>query len=134
VAINWAIAVTLTGVAVLGLSQPMGLDEDRFPSRAAVAELDPGPVFHDTAVGGYLIYADWPERLVFIDDRAELFGAEGLQQFQDARAGIGIEETFAEFQISQALVAPDWPMVGYLELMGWKYRYQDEYFAVMAAD
>lgn len=130
--INWAIAVVLVGVAALGVLRPVEFREDRFPAAAAIAALEPGPQFNGTAVGGYLIFSAWPDRPVFIDDRAELFGAEGIERFQDLTVGVGVEETFAEYGIHQAIATADWPLVGYLELLGWDYRYQDEFFVVMA--
>lgn len=129
--VNVAIAAVLVVVAVVGLIQPVELDEDRFPARAAIAALEPGPLFNGTAVGGYLIYSDWPQVEVFIDDRAELYGEEGFRRFHDVKAGIGVEETFTEWNIDQAIVATDWPIVGYLELLGWEYRYRDDYVVVM---
>ena len=37
--------------------------------------------------GGYLIYAEWPERLIYIDDRAELYGEELFREYRDMRGG-----------------------------------------------
>jgi hypothetical protein len=129
--INWAIAIVMLAVGVMGVAHPVELSEERFPSAAALAALEPGPLYNGSAVGGYLIYADWPEHPVFIDDRAELYGAEGFQRFQDVKSGLGVEETFADLDIRQVLVNADWPVVAYLELLGWEYRYQDENFVVM---
>ena len=130
--VNWGIAAALVAVGVIGLVQPVELNEQRFPTRQAVAAIEPGPLFNGSAVGGYLIYADWPDIAVFIDDRAELYGEEGFRRFHDTKSGVDVEETFAELGIRQVLVSSDWPVVGYLELLGWEYRYQDGHFAVMA--
>ncbi len=131
VGLNWAIAVALIVVAVVGLTRPLELREDLFPSAAAVAALEQGPLFHGSAVGGYLIFADWPQVEVFIDDRAELYGADGFERFRNLRAGIDVQETFAELSIDQVIVTADWPIVDYLELLGWDYRYRDDHFVVM---
>ena len=130
--LNWGIAAVLVAAAAIGVIRPVELREDRFPSRAAVAALQPGPQFNGTAVGGYLIYQSYPERPVFIDDRAELYGYEGISQFHDVRSGVGVEEVFAEYGIRQAIMSADWPLIEYLELLGWEYRYEDEFFTVMA--
>lgn len=132
VIVNWAIAVLLIGVALLGLSKVAPLNEDRFPVAAAVTALEDGPLFNGSAVGGYLIYADWPDHDVFIDDRAELYGESGFKRFQDLKAGVGVEESFTALGIEQAIVNADWPLVGYLELLGWQHDYQDEFFVVMS--
>jgi hypothetical protein len=131
--LNWAIAAALVVVGVIGLTRPLSLREDRFPSQEVMSAVAEGPLFHGTAVGGYLIYADWPERLVYIDDRAELFGEAGFRQFHELRAGVDVEATFAELEIEQALVSVDWPIVGYLDLLGWTRTFEDENFVVMAA-
>jgi len=114
------------------LAKPVKLSEERFPSRAAVAALDPGPQYNGTGVGGYLIYADWPDRPVYIDDRAELYGGEGLATFGDVRSGVGVLNEFAKWGIDQAIVSADWPVVEYLEAIGWKVRYRDDNFVVIA--
>jgi hypothetical protein len=132
VVVNWVIAAVLAAVAVMGVTQPLRLSEDRFPVQAAVDVLQPGPLFNGSAVGGFLIYAGWPDRVVFIDDRAELYGVEGFQQFHDLKSGLGVTETFADFGIEQALLKTEWPLVEFLEILGWDYRYRDEFFVVMS--
>lgn len=133
VALNWVIAAALVVAGAIGVTRPFELSEERFPTRSAVEVLEPGPLFNGSAVGGYLIYADWPDRDVYIDDRAELYGVEGIRRFQEVKAGIGVQETFSEFGIEQVLVSVDWPLVEHLELLGWKSRYRDDYFVVMAS-
>lgn len=130
--INWAIAVVLIGAGVAGLARSAELSDSRFPSQETIARLEPGRVFAGSAVGGYLIYSEWPERTVFIDDRAELYGEEGFQRFVDLLDGIGVEEVFAELEIDQALLRSDWPVVGMLRLLGWESRHQDDNFVLMA--
>ena len=132
VLVNWAFALVLVLAAGIGLVREAPLDEDRFPSPAATAALEPGRLYNGTAVGGYLIYAEWPDRQVFIDDRAELFGSEGLLRFHDLKSGIGVREDFASLCIDQAIVTADWPIVEYLRLIGWHVDYEDEFFVVMS--
>ncbi len=132
VVLNWAFALVLVAVAILGMNRPVTLDEERFPAPEAVAALGSGRTFNGTAVGGYLIYADWPDREVFIDDRAELYGAEGLTRFHDIRSGIDVEQEFAELGIDQVIVNADWPIVDDLELLAWNVEDEDEFFVVMS--
>ncbi|MFQ5554026.1 MAG: hypothetical protein ACE5GC_01485 [Acidimicrobiia bacterium] len=142
--VNWAFVTVMVGFALLGLARDVELDENRFPDAAALEAVEDGaPLFHGTAVGGYLIYAEWPERLVFIDDRAELFGEEGFRTFHDVRlacgrpadcvGGEGYREVFERLSIRQALLEPEWPIVGALTDDGWVERYRDAHFVVMAA-
>ncbi|MCP3997672.1 MAG: hypothetical protein GY722_21825 [bacterium] len=132
-ALNWVFALVLVAAAVAGLTRDVSLREDRFPAADAVAALGSSRVYNGTAVGGYLIYAEWPEREVYVDDRAELFGEAGLAEFHDLKAGLGVEERFAALGIDQAIVKPDWPIVEYLVLIGWEFDYEDEFFVVMSA-
>jgi hypothetical protein len=78
-----------------------GLDQELFAVQA-ISHLEPGRAFHDDAVGGYLIYEQWPERLVYIDDRAELYG-DDFADFVDARGAVpGWRYVFARYGLSQA--------------------------------
>ena len=81
---NLVIAAALIAVPLITLFGFQGLDTDRFPVEAATY-LDATQVWHDDATGGYLIYAG---RLpVFIDDRAELYGAEFFGEFVEHPSG-----------------------------------------------
>ncbi len=123
-------------VAVLGgviLLLPFGittgldtLDQDRFPV-AAVQFLEPVRTFHTDVDGGYLIFASWPNHLVFTDDRAELYGGEFFREFVDARAAVpGWEDLFEEWSIEQVLVRTEAPLAGVLALTGeWREVYRD---------
>lgn len=64
------------------------LSPDRWPVEAvdvlrqrAAGDVAPVKVFNDLGLGGYLIYAA-PETRVYIDDRCELYGDEGLLQYE----------------------------------------------------
>lgn len=127
-------AVLLGLVVLVPWSLPVegGLDQELF-AVAAVQHLAPGPVFHDDAVGGYLIYAQWPERKVYIDDRAELY----QQQFVDFARARGANkvwrEVFERYQFTQALLKVEDPLVQVLEAEGWNVRFADDRFVVLAA-
>jgi hypothetical protein len=98
----------------------------------AISHLAPGRAFHDDAVGGYLIYAEWPEREVYIDDRAELYG-EIFVDFVRGRAGHeGWQEVFDRFQIQQALLKVEDPLAQILAVDGWQERFRDEKFVILS--
>jgi hypothetical protein len=112
---------------------PLGvLEETRFPSREIVESLDGDRWFHNEATGGYLIYADWPEPLVYIDDRAELYGVSGLTEEATVIAG-AYEEPFAAWGITGVIAQPDWPLVDILIGDGWIVRAEDEFFLTLVA-
>ncbi len=97
---------------------PLGvLEETRFPSREIVESLDGDRWFHNEATGGYLIYADWPEPLVYIDDRAELYGVSGLTEEAIVIAGAYLEP-FETWGITGVIAQPDWPLVDVLLARG----------------
>ncbi len=133
--VNSAIALTLVVVAVwLGASRAESAPDDELFPVAALGAVSAGNVFHGDAVGGYLIYAAWPDRLVYTDDRAELYGEQRFQEFVDTRAGRpGWEDVFARYDINQALLSStDTGLEAVLAASGWSERYRDDEFVVLA--
>jgi hypothetical protein len=133
--VNGAIALVVVAVAVwMGFERAESMPDDELFPRSAVAALAPGPLFHGDAVGGYLIYAEWPDRLVYTDDRAELYGEERFQEFVDVRAGRdGWREVLERYDIDQALLAAD--STGLQEVLaasGWSESYRDPDFVVLS--
>lgn len=106
------------------------LSEERFPLEATES-LDDVPTFHDDRVGGYLIWAAGPERKVYIDDRAELYG-DRMAEFVAVRRGeTPWEPVFERDGIEQALLANDERLVDELRSSGWAAVYADEHFTVL---
>lgn len=106
---------------------------DRFPLEAAAALTD-DRVFHDDAVGGYLIYRFGGERQVFVDDRAELYTADHFRDVVAARSGTPTwRDTFDEWSITQAILRSDDGLVRALAEAGWSERYRDDDFVVYDA-
>jgi hypothetical protein len=82
-------------------------------------------VFTDDGTGGYLIYAEWPDRKVFIDDRVELYG-ELMGTLISVRAGRPEwRDVFEEYGIEQALLKEDDDLTTALRRDGWIVRYQE---------
>lgn len=110
---------------VVFLAPPTRLDPERFPLSAA-AFLTGERVFASDGAGGYLIYAKWPERLVYVDDRAELFGEE-LPEMVKVRGGDPIwDEVFEERGFDEALVSVEDPLADLLRMSGWSESFRDE--------
>jgi len=133
--LNAAIAVVMVAAAlVLGGARAGSIpDSDLFPV-AAIPSLQEGPLFHGDAVGGYLIYSAWPDRLVYTDDRAELYGEARFQEFVDARDGLPAwRDVFERYEISQALLrADETGLQGVLVASGWSERFRDDEFVVLS--
>jgi hypothetical protein len=114
-------AMWIVGLLVLAplLLKPLGvLDPERFPSSEIQSAMEGRSVFHDDVVGGFIIYDEWPQRLTYIDDRAELYGEEFFRQFGRVRDG-QYEELFAEYGFDAALVKQGWGLQQRLEDDGW---------------
>ncbi len=106
------------------------LDDDRFPIEARDS-LTKERTFHDDRVGGYLIWADWPGRLVYLDDRAELY-TDRMAEFVSIRNGeTAWEPVFARDGIEQALLRSDDLLVDELVEAGWQSVYRDEAYTVL---
>jgi hypothetical protein len=109
-----------------------GLNEELFAVEA-VEHLQPGPAFHDDGVGGYLIYSKWPDRLVYIDDRAELYQDDFID-FSQARGAHDVwREVFARHGIRQALLKHEDRLSHVLRAEGWLPVFEDDRFVVLVA-
>lgn len=112
------------------LLNPLGqLYEERFPSPEIVEALGDGRAFHGDGEGGYLIYATWPEREVYIDDRAELYGIDHFREYRDVRSGV-YREAFERWGIEAVLAQAEWALTDVLTADGWTVVASDEYFTV----
>lgn len=122
--------LALVTVTPLALS-PLGiLDSERFPTIEIQEAIVGLHIFHDDAVGGFLIYKEWPDRLVYIDDRAELYGVERLLEYNGARQG-RYKEVFARYGFDAALTRTDWPLTSILASDGWLTVVETEVFVVL---
>lgn len=118
--VSVAVMAMVGAVAFLPMvARPLGvLDAKRFPAPEIVESIAGLRAFHDSAVGGYLIYAAWPDQLVYIDDRAELYGFERMTEFRRAMAGDYVE-VFDRYGIEAAVVKPDSELFRRLSADGW---------------
>lgn len=129
-AVPAAIFALFVGVLPFLIKGDGSLSEDRFPV-AASDQLQNVPTFHDDRTGGYLIWAKGPEFLVYIDDRAELYG-EHMAEFVAVRDGEEPwEPLFERWGISQALLPADAGLRDDMAAAGWETVYQDEGFVVL---
>jgi hypothetical protein len=128
--INKAIATTIVLLAVIGLLRPIGRDTGTLPPDAAVAALTTERVFHGPGAGGLLIWSEYPDRRVFVDDRAELFGADAFREFLAARNGETGTALLDAHGLDEALVKTEWRIDSVLQEEGWLETYRDDEWAV----
>jgi hypothetical protein len=88
--------------------------------------------FHDDSAGGFLIWAQGPERLVYIDDRAELYGERMLEYVRVRDLERDWEPVFDRDGIEQVLLRSDEELIGELEAAGWLRTYEDDGFVVLS--
>ena len=127
-----AAAVFATSVLILPflIRDDGSLDPERFPL-TAVGSLSDVNTFHDDVTGGYLIWAEGPERLVYLDDRAELYQGR-IGEFVAVRDGdVDWEPVFARDEIEQALLKKGEYLAVELEAAGWNRSYADKAFVVL---
>jgi hypothetical protein len=95
---------------------------------ASVATAAKDAVFCPDHWGGYLIYRFYPNILVAVDDRHDLYGAEYFKRYLKIVHGEpGWKEGLAESQASWAMVPADSALAGLLASDGeWKTVYRDD--------
>jgi hypothetical protein len=130
-----ALVITAATVIVLLPLLSIGgageLDQTVFPV-AAAEYLAAGPSFHDDAVGGFLIYSRGPERKVFVDDRAELYGAPFFAEVARIRLGASEwRQASSRWGISQALLDRSDLLAEELRSAGWIEVFADEQYVVL---
>lgn len=122
-------ALTVLAMPLL-LIRESAIDTERFPI-AATQSLEEGRTFHDDRAGGYLIWAEWPDRLVYLDDRAELYG-DRIREFVEIRAGdLDWQEVFERDGIQQVLLRTDEPIIEDLVRHDWVIAYEDDAYVVL---
>jgi hypothetical protein len=92
---------------------------------AVAAGLDSGNVFNTYSYGGYLV---WRDIDVFIDGRADVYGADMLRAHHEVSVGGPSWATILDdFDISWTVVKPDTAIVSLLDLSGdWERAYTDD--------
>jgi hypothetical protein len=130
-AINASILILLTSLAVINLavlSSP-GKVEKNYPVAAIrwIRNTQPeGRLFNSYNWGGYITWT-LPQYPVFIDGRADMYGTDIINQWQDVvRARSNAMQILQKWNIKVILLEPDWPIVRLLESEGWEIVFQDE--------
>ncbi len=138
--LNAAIVLAMAVFASLHITnvirrQPQA-EAQQFPAHA-VAFLNnhppSGPVFNHYDWGGYLIWKLYPSTPVFIDGRADLYGAKLFHDFADAYELKGSwQQVLQRWGIQTVMVPPDSALaVGLQSAPGWTVAYRDSQAVIL---
>ncbi len=105
-------------------------EAENFPASAVEfirRENLPGPIYNWYDWGGYMIWKLYPERLVYIDGRADVYGDAFIEEFLKTSKGQGEwREPLRRFDVRTVIVKPDSPLVPLLEREeGWTKAFED---------
>jgi hypothetical protein len=93
----------------------------------------PDPIFNSYDWGGYLIWKLYPERRVYIDGRADVYGDAFLEEFLRTNKGQGDwREPLRRYQVRTVIVKPDAPLASLLvNEDGWSKVFEDKQAVVL---
>jgi hypothetical protein len=93
-------------------------------------------MFNSYNWGGYLIWHLWPDYLVFVDGRTDLYGDALLRQYLQVRfAQPGFSRVFDEHGVDIVLTEADGFTSRFLALDdGWSLAYSDEVAVIYLRD
>ena len=126
-----ALIIFLIGITAFGqayiVSIPKEVDKDMPVKAIQWLKENPsdGRLFNSYNWGGYLTWT-LPERAVFIDGRADLYGSELIDQWWQVIYGTqqGFE-VLKSWKIQTILLEPSWPVVALLPEAGWREAFRD---------
>jgi len=136
--VNWlllALVLVAAGVKVaLPLRASFNVENERrtLPMDAVewIREHRPaGPMFNSYNWGGYIIWQLWPDYLVFVDGRTDLYGDELLTQYLQVHfARPGFQEVLDEYDVNFVLTEAGGFTDNFLALDGgaWTLAYSDD--------
>jgi hypothetical protein len=139
---NAVIVAAMVVFAVIRVAQVVqrqpAAESDQFPVGAVAflqAHPPSGPIFNHYDWGGYLIWKLAPSTPVFIDGRADLYGADLLHDFADAYQLKGPwRQILRRWRIRTAILPQDSALaVGLRAAPGWIVSYQDSQSIVLTA-
>jgi hypothetical protein len=85
-----------------------------------------GRMFNAFDWGGYILLHLWPEQKTFIESHTDVTG-EATQKYETIiTLSDGWQDLFEQYNITWAIIAPDWALTKELKMQGWKTVYQDQ--------
>jgi hypothetical protein len=75
--------------------------------------------------GGYILLHLWPEQKTFIESHTDVTGEATYQYERVITLQAGWQDVFEQYEITWAILPPDWPLAKELLEQGWDTAYQD---------
>ncbi|MEK9163689.1 MAG: hypothetical protein AAB261_10300 [Chloroflexota bacterium] len=140
--VNWAIVLIIAFAVMIKTTDTMSAKTND----EAIAKLAPvkaaeylkaspvsGKMFNAYNFGGYLIWALYPDQLVYVDGRTDLYDDELLKEYLNtALTGDGWERTLKDRDVRVVLVETASPLARALAASpAWSVRYQDPLASVI---
>jgi hypothetical protein len=138
--LRFAVLVIALGLGLINVRQVVAAqratEEKYFPARAVEFiqhENLPGNIFNWYDWGGYMIWKLYPEKRVYIDGRADVYGDAFIEEFLRASKGQGDwREPLVRHEIRTVIVKPDSPLASLLlKEEGWSKAFEDSQAVVM---
>ncbi len=132
------VALLLFGVHFKKVTAQQPMAETRIYPKAAIeflaGEHSLDRIFNCYDWGGYFIWRLYPERLVFIDGRADVYGDTLFEEYFNTSNGQpNWRETLNKYQINAALIKPDSALASLLRVdPDWRKVYEDKQAVVFA--
>jgi hypothetical protein len=134
--LNWALLLLVLAASLLKISLPLSPNtvQTAIAATAPVGAANylkahpvPGRLFNSYNYGGYLIWALYPNMLVFMDGRTDLYDDAFLNEALNVFfTGSGWQALFARYNISAVLVEAKAPLATILlKQPDWAIRYRD---------
>lgn len=124
--------LALCAARVAGVARAQSsVEAEKFPARAVEflrGHEESERTFNEYGWGGYIIWKLYPERRVFVDGRADVYGDALFEKYLGAvGGGRGWRATLAEYDVRAVMVKPDAPLASLLaDDAGWRKVYEDE--------
>lgn len=112
-----------------GLQAYNTYDPSIFPVKAVDWLIDnpqEGRIFNQFTWGGYLLYREWPEQLVFIDGQTDFYGETLTREYERViSTSEGWENVLRKHDVALVIIPSDSILADKLAQQGWQELYRD---------
>ena len=132
--LRYAVLILALGLSMLNVRKVVASQSQtearQFPAAAVEfirTQNLPDPIFNWYDWGGYMIWKLYPERRVYIDGRADVYGDAFMEEFLRASRGQGDwRATLTRYRVRTVIVKPDSPLSSLLlKEEGWSMVFED---------